>query len=205
MTEQPKLLLVDDHKIFTESLTLALSDHYDLNKAITVDTALKYLNSLAIDLVITDIELPKKNGVDLIKEIKKNFKDIKIIVLSSHTNQILFKQLITLGIDGFLSKNTSKFDLLSTIKSVLNGEQYFEPELYNKYLSKGKSKQNQKFSPRELDVLKLILEEKTSSQIAIILKISSYTVEGHRKSLLQKTGSTNVVGLVKYSIINNLF
>lgn len=205
MTKQTNILLVDDHKIFTESLTHALEDHYSLNKATSVDTAIKYLNSLAIDLVITDIELPERNGVDLIKEIKKNFKNIKIIVLSSHTNQTLFKQLIALGIDGFLSKNTSKFDLLSTIKTILSDEQYFEPELYNNYLAKGKLNPKQKFSPRELDVLKLILDEKTTSQIAESLEISSYTVEGHRKSLLHKTNATNVVGLVKYAITHNLF
>ena len=153
--------------------------------------------------------MPEINGVDFIKIInqsKNELKNIpKIIVLTSYKKLSLFKKLHTLGVDGFLSKNTSQFELLKAINQVLANQKYYETSIYNSYLKSNLNNQSIEFTDRELDVLKLILEEKTTSEIALQLQISKYTVEGHRKNLLQKTNSKNVVGLIKYSLNNNLF
>lgn len=205
-----KILLVDDHQVFSTSLKMVLeTNNYVVDIATEVNIAIKFLKANSYDLLISDIEMPEINGVDFIKIInqsKNELKNIpKVIVLTSYNKLSLFKKLHTLGVDGFLSKNTSQFELLKAINKVLANQKYYETSIYNSYLKSNLNNQSIVFTDRELDVLKLILEEKTTSEIALQLQISKYTVEGHRKNLLQKTNSKNVVGLIKYSLNNNLF
>lgn len=174
------------------------------------ELAIKFLKAESYDIVITDIRMPTMSGIDflkLAKELEINFKKIpKYVVLTSSTEVNIFKQLYVVGIDGFLSKNVSQIELITAIKKVLNNEKYYEKSVYELYLKTNSNQNNEiEFTSRELDVLKLIIEEKTTSEIAEKLQISPYTVEGHRKNLLQKTNSKNVVGLIKYSLLNNLF
>ena len=202
-----KILLVDDHQVFSSSLKMVLeTNNYEVNRVSEAKQAIKFLKATPYDVVITDIEMPEMNGVELIKEIKLELnKKPKIIVLTSYKKILLFKKLFALGIDGFLSKNISQFELLKALSKVLANEKYYESSIDNTYLNSNLNSNHIEFTDRELDVLKLILEEKTTSEIALKLQISKYTVEGNRKNLLQKTNSKNVVGLIKYSLNNNLF
>jgi DNA-binding CsgD family transcriptional regulator len=90
------------------------------------------------------------------------------------------------------------------IKKVLKNEKYFEKSIYDAFINSNSETNSVEFTTRELDVLQLILEEKTTSEIAEKLQISPFTVEGHRKNLMQKTNSKNVVGLIKYCLLNNI-
>lgn len=205
-----KILLVDDHQVFSTSLKMVLeTNNYEVDIAKEVNLAIKFLKANSYDLLISDIEMPEINGVDFIKIINQSKNELKktpkVIVLTSYNKLSLFKKLHALGVNGFLSKNTSQFELLKAINQVLAGQKYYETSIYNSYLKSNTNNQSIEFTERELDVLKLILEEKTTSEIALQLQISKYTVEGHRKNLLQKTNSKNVVGLIKYSLNNNLF
>lgn len=205
-----KLLILDDHKVFSESLKhLFDSQGFEVVSITSPVMAFGILKSQKIDVVISDIEMPEMNGVDFVKMIKENslilINNPKIIILTSYRKINLFKKLLSFEIDAFLSKNVSHVELLSVINKVINGEKYYEASIYNEYLEHNKSSELLDFTPRELDVLKLIMDEKTTSEIAIELNISSHTVEGHRKNLLQKTNSKNVVGLIKYALVNNLF
>lgn len=203
------ILLVDDHQVFSSSLKLMLeASDFEVKNVSNVNEALKYLKAIAFDLIITDIEMPTINGIDFVKELHKKPNDLKnepkILVLSSHKKNSLFKQLYDLGINGYLSKNVSSFELVNAIKKVLNNETYYDNDIYNSFLMSDSSKEIE-LTKREKDVLQLILNEKTTTEIAYILNISPHTVEGHRKNLLQKTNSKNVVGLIKYTLMNNLF
>ncbi|CCG54551.1 Two-component system response regulatory protein, LuxR family [Flavobacterium indicum GPTSA100-9 = DSM 17447] len=204
-----RILIVDDHKIFSESLKVVLErNNFEAICISDASVALKYLKTEVFDVVITDIEMPHMNGVTFIKEIKKNessyIKVPKNIILTSHTSIKIFRQLINLNIDAYLSKNVSSIELISVVKKVLQNEKYFEKTIYEAYLKDSNINSKIEFTPRELDILKLILEEKTTMEIADELKISNFTVEGHRKNLMQKTNSKNVVGLIKYAILNNI-
>jgi len=205
-----KILLVDDHQMFSSSLKIMLEgNRFDVDSVNEVDLAIRFLKSVAYDIIITDIEMPKTNGIEFIKILNKDKDELKhfpkIIILTGYTKVSLFKKAHTLGVDGFLSKNASQFEFLKAINAVLSNETYFELSIYNAFLKSDLNINDIQFTARELDVLKLILEEKTTVEIADSLSISSYTVEGHRKNLLQKTNSKNVVGLIKYAIHNNLF
>lgn len=204
-----KIVIVDDHKIFSESLKLVLeSNNFTVKNLNDPEVAIKYIKADSYDVVITDVEMPNMTGVDFVKQLKAiehTFqKAPKYIVLTSHTKTKIFKQLYHLGVDAYLSKNISQLELISVVNKVLQDEKYFEKEIYEAYLHSGKHVGAIEFTPREMDVLKLILDEKTTGEIADELKISAFTVEGHRKNLMQKTNSKNVVGLIKYAIANNL-
>lgn len=201
-----KILIIDDHKVFSESLKAALeTQNYVVKITNDATVALKYLDHEEFDIAITDIEMPTMNGVEFLKKVReKESKKTKYIVLTSITKNSIFKQLLKLEIDGFLSKNVSQLELTSVIKKVLKGEKYYEKSVYDSYLKANNKNSQVDFTKRELDVLRLILDEKTTAEIAEELEISAFTVEGHRKNLLQKTNSKNVVGLIKYAILNNL-
>ena len=204
-----KILILDDHKVFSESLKLVLETHdFEVVNVTNPKMALSLIKTQKIDILISDIEMPEMNGVDFIKLMKESSSNLeympKTIVLTTYKKINLFKKLIALEIDAFLSKNVTHIELLSVIKKVISGEKYYESSIYNEYLKSNKDLHAIEFTARELDVLKLIMEEKTTAEIAEELGISNYTVEGHRKNLLQKTNSKNVVGLIKYTLVNNL-
>lgn len=204
-----KILIVDDHKVFSESLKMVLeTHHFYVKNAANAELALKYLKSEDYDIVISDVEMPDINGFDFINKIKAIEKELpktpKYVILTSYTKIKVFKQFYHLGVNAYLSKNVSQLELLNVIKRVLKNEKYFEKSIYDTFINSNAQSNSVEFTTRELDVLQLILEEKTTSEIAEKLKISPFTVEGHRKNLMQKTNSKNVVGLIKYSLINNI-
>lgn len=204
-----KILLLDDHKIFADSLKMVLeAQHFLVKNVNDPELALKYIASEDFAIVITDMEMPVMNGLDFLKKayaITAAKKEIpKYVVLTGHTKTSVFQPLYALGIDAYLSKNASPLELFTMLKKVLQGEKYYEKEVYDAFLKGQKKMEEMEFTKRELEVLHYILEEKTTAEIAAILQISPYTVEGHRKNLLQKTNSKNVVGLIKYSLLNNL-
>lgn len=204
-----KILIVDDHKVFSESLKLVLeTQNFDVKNVNNADLALIYLKSEKFDVVITDVEMPETNGLDFIKKIKTIEKELpqipKYIVLTSYTKINVFKQFYNIGVSAYLSKNVSQLELLNVIKKVLNNEKYFEKSIYDAFINSNIGSNSVEFTTRELEVLQLILEEKTTNEIAEKLQISPFTVEGHRKNLMQKTNSKNVVGLIKYSLLNNI-
>ena len=201
-----KILIVDDHKVFAESIASVLRSKYEVREVVSVDKALQIKDTFKPNLIVTDLQLPDKDGFFLIKSIRENDDALKILVLSSMTNHATINKLLQFEVNGFLNKNISSLDLLNAIQKIMEGENYFQPDIYKDYLEnyKSKSEETQSITPRELDVLQLIIEEKTTSEIAAILKLSTYTVEGYRKNLLLKTGASNVVGLIKYAIKINL-
>jgi DNA-binding NarL/FixJ family response regulator len=201
-----KILIVDDHKVFAESIASVLRSKYEVKEVTSVDKALQVRSVFLPDLMITDLQLPEKDGLWLIKTIREKDDEAKILVLSSMTNHATIHKLLQFEVNGFLNKNVSSLDLLNAIQKIMEGENYFQTDIYEDYLENYKSKSGatQTITPRELEVLQLIIEEKTTSEIAEILKLSAYTVEGYRKNLLLKIGASNVVGLIKYAIKINL-
>lgn len=203
-----KILIVDDHKIFSDSLKLVLETQgYYVKNVNQADLALKYIKSEEFDIIITDVEMPEINGLDFLKKIKTFENELskipKYIVLTSYTKIKIFKQFYNLGIDSYLSKNISQLELINVVKKVLKNEKYFEKSIFDAFINSNTNSDTIELTNRELDVLQRILEEKTTSEIAEELNISPYTVEGHRKNLMQKTNSKNVVGLIKYAMLNN--
>lgn len=165
-------------------------------------------------VMLVDLTLPKKgneeyNGWQVVQFLKTNYPDIKIIILSVHNDDYLISKLIEDGANGYLVKNSDPEEVRDAILKVQEKGSYMNERTLNAIQNKLRGKvsdiKNQyEITKRELEVLKLVCQQMTASEIAEKLFISEKTVNGHRNSLLQKTSSRNVTGLVMYAIKHRL-
>ena len=206
------IFLVDDHQMFLDGIFSILneSDEYNIvGTAKDGEQLLKIISNFKVDIIITDIEMPKIDGLILTKIVKEKFPTIKVLITSSHSAFEKINKAIAHNVDGYLMKNTGKIELLKALKTINNGESYFSSEVKNiiregNIISKGEKKRTVNLSPRERQILSLIAKEKSTQEIAETLFISKNTVETHRKNMMRKIGAKNMVGLVKYAIKEEL-
>ncbi|WP_040756389.1 response regulator transcription factor [Winogradskyella psychrotolerans] len=209
--KKANIIIADDHLMFLEGINTILSDMQeigDVHLATEGKQVLRLLNQFEIDLIISDISMPKMDGIELLTELKKKHSSVKIIMLSMLDNHRTVHKVIQKGADGFVPKFTSKEELQKAVRTVLNDEQYFSEIIKQRYLEsvfERKKYKNIELSPREKEVLNLLGDELTSKEISEKLFISVNTVETHRKNILLKTGSKTTTGAVKYAIESGLF
>ncbi|HYK77908.1 MAG TPA: response regulator transcription factor [Daejeonella sp.] len=203
-----RILLVDDHAILLDGLEALLEQRADFHivaKIIKGQYALAYLRKEPVELLITDYSMPDISGLELIREAKKIAPELKTIILSMHDEAHIVQEVISAGADAYILKKYAQQELLQAITIIQNGGNYWSPEI-NKILVRAIKKEDSDvwLSERELEVLKLLIQELTSKEIAQKLFISERTIETHRKNLLRKTNSSNTVGLIKYAYANKL-
>jgi len=201
-----KVFLVDDHDILLDGVEAILKDVENIaviGKANSVEMAEKLLKTNLPDLVLTDISLGEKSGLDLTKYIKKEYPHIKIIVLSMHDDFLNITNMIRAGASGYLLKNVRNDELHGAIAKVMSGGTYIQDSIATKVNHVfNNNKQNEKannLSPREIEIIKLIAKEHTSAEIGRILFISEHTVETHRKNIWRKTGVKSTIGLLNFA------
>lgn len=203
------ILIADDHKMFLDGLYSILQRERDFRILYTADNGddlLKFIDNNKdekIDLVITDISMPGKTGVEVNSYIKEHYPLIKTLVVSMHNNPKKIEQLSKNKVDGYLLKNAEKTELLKAIQKILSGEKYFSQEIKDTYLKQlfaKKESQELNLTQREIDVIKLIAQEYTTQEIADKLYLSKHTIESYRKNLMSKLQVKNIAGLTKYAI-----
>lgn len=202
-----KVLLVDDHQIVIDGLK-ALIDQYPgemtiVGEAHNGNQVLALLTKVKVDLIFLDIHMPQMDGIEAASEVKRRWPATKIIALTMHDNDFYVKQMIEVGVDGYILKNAGKEILFSAIEVVMRGDRFFDPQAMDKLvtsLRRGPVGDNVKITKREMEVLKCIAMEQTTNEISEKLFISTHTVETHRKNLLSKLQVKNTAGLVKYAI-----
>lgn len=203
------LIIVDDHKMFLDGLLSIFSEEAQFNILLTANSGkniIKYLDinpKEKIDLLITDISMPDVDGITLNNHIKNVRPDIKTLVVSMHTDTKMMDTLIKNDVDGYISKNAEKRELLNAVTSILKGEKYFSESVKQAYMQSVFNKEKdtlQSLTNREKDVLKLIAEEFTTQEIADKLFLSKHTIESYRKTLISKLKVKNLAGLTKYAI-----
>jgi DNA-binding NarL/FixJ family response regulator len=187
-----EIVLVDDHQMFLDGMIAVLSQEENMEILFVENNAkvaLKKIITQVPDIVITDISMPDMNGLEFVKILKKDFPEIKILVLS------MFENIQSShGIDGYLLKETDKKTLINAINGiVLRNEKHFIAENKRNSLDFNKSI----LSPREKDIVQLIAQEYTTEQIAEKLFISKNTIDTHRKNIFYKLDVKNIAGLVK--------
>jgi DNA-binding NarL/FixJ family response regulator len=211
-----KLFLVDDHKMIREGLKQFLADHPDFEIVAEAENGQDCLDQLAntkTDIVLTDLNMPVMDGLELTKRIKADFPDIKVIALTMMGESQHIKQMLAEGAVGYLLKNCGEDELIMAIKNVNQGGTYYAPEVTNIILNNirkvkptsSRVATEMPLTDREKEVLHLILKEKNNQEIADVLFISVRTVDAHKRNLLDKTGSKNIAGLVLYAIDRQLF
>ena len=211
-----KIVLADDHRIFLEGLYLLLENVEDIKivgDAENGEVLLELVEKHKPDLVITDIKMPIKCGIEATKEIKKLYPGIKVIALTMFNDDFLIIDMLEAGAGGYLIKNTTKVELVTAIKAVHAGGNYYCNTTSEKLLKMlidsrlplVSEADVAEFTDRELEIMQLICQEYSSKQIAPMLNLSAKTVENYRNKILEKTGAKNVVGIVIYAIRNRLF
>lgn len=206
-----KTILIEDHPMYRAGLAYILEKHPRIQIKHEVGSAeegLEILKAEDLDFLITDLCLPGMSGTILIEKVREIHPNLPILVLSMKIGKELIKNLLSLNINGYLSKRNGKQELYEAIDSIGNGKHYYSPEITNQILETIDLELQLKSSPiltvREQEVLKLICKQYSNKEIADRLCIAVSTVETHRRSMFQKTNSKCVVGLIKYAVINDL-
>ncbi|EAZ82023.1 response regulator transcription factor [Algoriphagus machipongonensis] len=207
-----KTILVDDHPIVMEGIEMLLLEIPEiqlLGKFTNGKSAQEFLSVTAVDLIITDISMPELDGLQLTKWVKQNHPETKVIILSMHDNDHYVQEIILADAEGYLLKENTSEELVNAVNRVLDDGIYYSDQIVGKLrsnfqLQNKKHEILQSLSERELDVLQLIIQELTTQEIADKLFISRHTVESHKKNLFKKTDQNSLVGLVKFSISNQL-
>ncbi len=203
-----RIFLTDDHEILLDGLKKIIGEEDDLEvvgTAATVQGTLDQLTRLNVDLLITDYNLPDDDGLALVRTVKRKYPELKVIVLSMHDEGHLVKEILKEGINGYVLKKDSHNELTDAIYAVKNDKIYLSSDV-NTLLMKGLHGEGEQklLTDREREILKLISKEYTNRMIAEELFISERTVETHSKNIFRKTGTNNMVGLIKYAYANNL-
>lgn len=206
-----KIIIVDDHQIIRDGIEAMLLSENNIE---VVGTAPDYKSLLKIhnyqntDLLILDISLPDKSGIEIARQFSEKFENMKILMLSANTNEENIIESIKAGAYGFLHKDTSSNEFIEAIYSVYNGEEYFGEKLskiiYKSYRThvkyKNQSDNQLNLTDREIDVIKLLSNGLSSKEIANKLFISPRTVESHKANILSKLNLNNNIEIVKYAI-----
>jgi DNA-binding NarL/FixJ family response regulator len=205
------LLLVDDHAIVTDGIKALLNgdDSFVIKgEASNGQVALDMLRVLKIDLVLLDVDMPVLNGTQTLAQIKKEFPQIKVVMLTMHDEKAMINSLLQLGADGYLLKNTSKAELVQSLKRVANDEKFISSDvtaiLLQSDAEKARNPLLAQLTEREIEIISLIAQGLSNKEIGERLFISHRTVDTHRTNLMSKLEVHNVAGIVKFAIVNGL-
>ena len=200
------IIIADDHTIFLEGITVLISSKY-INVVANCKNGqevLDFLKEQKVDLVISDINMPVMDGITLVKKITKLYPKTKTMMLSMYEERHIINKAIKAGANGYMSKNAGKEGILNAIKSCMKGEKVnFKRQskfTHNSIQNTDKSIKEISLTDREEQILKLIIQEASNSDIALSLNISKRTVEAHKKNIFLKLGVKNTIGLIKIAL-----
>ncbi len=206
------VLLAEDHHLVREGFRSLLEHERDIEvvgEAATGRQAVQLTRKLRPTVVVMDIAMPLLNGLEATRQIRKDFPDTKVLILSAHSDDAYVEQVAVLGAAGFLLKQTSSHDLATAIREVQKGNTFFSPSLSKRVQDRsqrsaargGSSKRSgNRLSSREVEVLQLIAEGKPNKQVAAELGVSFKTVDKHRQHLMAKLNIHDTAGLTRYAI-----
>ena len=200
-----KVYIVDDHQMLIDGLKALLTDEPAISiigESNSSKQALNHILNLRPNIVLTDINMPEMDGVQLTKEIKKNSPETKIIALSMFGERETIYDMLKAGVSGYILKNTGKAELLNAIDTVSKGGTFFSDEVSTEMLKASVISESKEItlSAREIEIIELIAKEYPNAKIAETLFISERTVETHRKNIFRKTDTKGVLGLLKYCV-----
>lgn len=211
MQKTIKILLVDDHTIVRQGLARLLEEQPDLKvvgEATNGQIAVEQSMELKPDIVIMDIAMPRMNGIEAAKRIRKHLPGTKVLILSMYSHEHYIHELLEAGISGYLLKDASGRDIIKAVHSAMKNETFLSPSISKKlvktYLSPNKTMAKaelyKQLSNREREVFQLIAEGHSTRQIADMLCVSISTVKSHRAKIMEKLDINSPVKLVHFAI-----
>src|SRR5438552_4058820 len=212
MAESYKVVLVDDHTLVREGIKALIERSGEFRVVAEAGTAAEALEACTRtnpELVISDIQLPDRSGIDLTRELLRENSSARVIMLSMSDDEETVIDALRSGARGFVLNKASSADLMEALQTVTRGGSYFSSEASERLMARIRrgdleSRQTrpvwQKLTPRELEVLRLVTAGKSSKQIADMLHLGVETVRSYRKSMMKKIGVSNVASLVQFAI-----
>lgn len=206
-----KIAIADDYKIYRDGLKVGLSADENMKVLFEADNGedlMKGLENVTPDVIIMDLKMPIMDGMEATKQVRKKYPSVKVLVVSMYEDDKFIIHLMENGANGYLLKNAEPDEIRRSIYAVHENGYYFN-DLVNKALLKKlvlknnlkpSFNQNVELTEREQEVLKLICEEKTASEIAKEIFLSPRSVEGIRQRLIEKVGVRNSAGLVMFAV-----
>jgi DNA-binding NarL/FixJ family response regulator len=214
MSQPIKIIIADDHTIFREGLEFVLSQISDFKVVGTAANGLEILeliDKIEADIILLDISMPMMDGIEATQRILAKKPLQKIITLSSYGQEAYYYTMIKAGVMGFLEKKAGKDELEEAIRAVMNGQNYFPQDILRQLIFKTGNENKESLeiegihlSPREKEVLLLICQGYSNTEIGDKLFLSPKTVDNHRTNLLSKTNTRNSANLVMFAIKNRL-
>lgn len=205
------ILIADDHAIVREGLKQIVAEQNDMHvegEAANYNELFQLLPQKSWNIVILDIHMPGKNGLEAIKDIRQQYPDLPVLILSMYSEEQYGLRSIKAGASGFLEKASAPDELVKAIQKIIAGEKYIGPRLVEQMAksleSNHKSQVHESLSNRELQILCLIASGKSAEDIAKDLIISVHTVYSYRNRIFEKMKMKSNVELTQYAIQNNL-
>ena len=213
--QQIKVSIADDHKIFRDGIKMALKDRDYLKILWEAEDGKDLMHKLKLkqpDVLLMDIRMPELDGINAISLIRKEFDDIKIIVLTMYDEQEMITKMMEMGANAYLTKTTDAEEIYHAILTCMNDDFYFNDLVNKAVLLKLQHKRTVrqfypnpvKFSDKELRILRCIAEDKTTEEISKEVFLSPRTIETIRQNMKQKVGAKTIAGLVMYAMRNKL-
>lgn len=209
-----RVFLADDHKLIRDAIRIHLEGLEDIEIVGEAAGGREVLDQMATtptDVLLLDINMEGMDGLDCAAALRADYPEVKVMVLTMHDSSLYIKQMVAHGVRGYLLKSADGSEIVSAIRQVAEGKTCYDPAVVDVIMqsySDGERRQPEpevaKLTPRELEIMDLIIKEYSNQEIAEELYISTRTVDAHKRNLLEKTNSKNLVGLIKYAFNHNL-
>ena len=210
-----RVLIADDHGVVRQGLRALLEKSPEVSvvgEAADGREAVRLARELQPNIVVMDIAMPLLNGIDAASQITSRYPDIRVIILSMHSDESYILRALSAGAKGYLLKDSAEGDIIPAVRAVAQGRPYFSPAitttLLEEYLQAMKAHKVQDsydlLTDREKEVLQLLAEGKSNKEVATLLNLSPYTVESHRANLMQKLNLHNTAEIVLYAVRKNI-
>ena len=206
-----KILIADDHAVVRKGIKQILIEEYPtaiITEVGDAEDLIKNVMTSNFDIVISDLNMPGRSGLDALQQIKKSHPQLPVLILSVHAEEQYAIRILKAGGDGYLSKESAPVELVNAVKRILLGKKYISQAVAEKLannLSSNPGKQLQEYlSDREFDVMKLLATGKSITEIAEMLSLSVTTVSTYRSRLMLKMNLKTNADLTKYALENKL-
>lgn len=210
-----KVAIADDHKIFRDGIKMALSGKRYLRIVWEAEDGKDLMHKMRLklpDVLLMDIRMPEMDGVNAISLLRKEFEQVKVIVLTMYDDQEMITRMMEMGANAYLTKTTDPEEIYNAILTCMNDDFYFNDLVNRAVLLRLQQKRPQKphfsttatFSEKELRILRLIADDKTTEEISKEVYLSPRTVETIRQNMKTKVGARTIAGLIMYAMRNKL-
>ena len=204
---RPRVLIADDHKIVLEGLKKLLDSEFEVAGAVEDGRELvKAVEKLRPDVIVVDISMPNLNGIEAVRQIKKEHKEMKVVFLTMHPDVAYATSAFKAGASGYVLKHSAPDELVTAIRAALKGRTYVTPLIAGKLLQSyengahGQAETVLSLTSRQREVLQLLAEGHSVKEIASILNVSIKTVEYHKYRMMEDLGIKTLAELVRYAV-----